>query len=492
MLLCVGTAASMPARLDLVATLTGHRDRVWHAAWHPSGQLLATCGGDRSVRFWKQRKSSGGDVASSAAGGWACVACLEDISPRTVRCVEWSPDGNLLACAAFDGKVTVWRIIGVPGAARPAPVGADDDDDGNVMDDSAAGASGPSSASDSDSPEAESQRLRGKLVATMEGHESEVKGVAWNADGTLLASCGRDKSVWLWMLASPEDTDFEVLAVLHGHGGDVKAVRWHPVRELLFSSSYDDTVRVWGEGTDGDWVCVQTLAAHSSTVWGAAVSPGAAGTRLLTAGDDGTLLMWEGEPPGSGGNAHAVDDLLVYRNTGSLPVAHSRTIFSADWALSLDGGGVVEDDVAKEPASLIASSGADDMIVVYACDGTLAAAPAATSTATQTTGADVIAVHGHAHGHAHGDGGHGHEQHAAGDAADACCGGHDGSDGGCCKGGGSEPPSLKPPTLNVPAIVSLAHAHASDINCVRWNPRERSLLASTSDDGLVKLWRLVR
>ena len=29
-----------------------------------------------------------------------------------------------------------------------------------------------------------------------------------------------------------------------------------------------------------------------------------------------------------------------------------------------------------------------------------------------------------------------------------------------------------------------------DVNCVTWNPSERGLLASASDDGSVKLWQL--
>ena len=34
-------------------------------------------------------------------------------------------------------------------------------------------------------------------------------------------------------------------------------------------------------------------------------------------------------------------------------------------------------------------------------------------------------------------------------------------------------------------------AHAQDVNCVAWNPRREGLLASCSDDGDVKIWRVV-
>ena len=260
----------------------------------------------------------------------------------------------MLATGSFDASVGIWRRYDTDDL-NPKPAIAPVDFD----------------ARDENIDEYDEEEWRFAIV--LDGHESEVKSVAWSTAGNLLATCSRDKSVWIWEEVG--DDDYETIAVLQEHEGDVKCVAWHPEEELLASASYDDDIRLWREDID-DWGCVGVLRGHNSTVWCVqweTITPNiygeaegeeakekwmkrreASGPRLLSCSDDLSIRVWRRSPKEKVPQSR----LSIIRSGSSeedwieearLPVVHSRPIYSVAWSKS----------------GRIVSTGGDGSVVIY-------------------------------------------------------------------------------------------------------------------------------
>jgi cytosolic iron-sulfur protein assembly protein CIAO1 len=184
--------------------------------------MLASCSADKSVRLYSY-SPSGSPIVNEHTTGYEPsphqsftfkhISTIDTGHAKTVRAIAWAPSGSTLATASFDSNIGIWEQE-------------------------------PEDNLDADSREWECTSL-------LEGHETECKSVAYSASGTLLASCSRDKTVWVWegsllcasvfqvillSLVHP-DSDFECLAVMMEHTQDVKSVTWHPAEEVKRAST---------------------------------------------------------------------------------------------------------------------------------------------------------------------------------------------------------------------------------------------------------------
>ncbi|KAG9125408.1 Cytosolic iron-sulfur protein assembly protein [Ceratobasidium sp. 392] len=300
-----------------ISSLPGHEDRAWQIAWNPESALLASCSTDKTVRLYSYSTPGSNSANQDHDYRFAPATTIATGHTRTVRAIAWAPGGKSLAVGSFDSNVSIWE--------RSA---ADSDNEGEGQ------------------PSGEWE-----MVSQLEGHENECKSVAYSHGGTLLASCSRDKSVWIWEVQP--DAEFECLSVMMEHSQDVKAVTFHPQRDILASASYDDTIKLYVDDPSDDWYPFATLKGHSSTVWSVAFSP--CGRYLASASDDKTIRVWK----------HVASDSDIRDPGDWRPAldweAHSRPVYSISW-----GKGKSTD--LTDPASdlgWIASAGGDGRIRIW-------------------------------------------------------------------------------------------------------------------------------
>lgn len=121
-----------------------------------------------------------------------------------------------------------------------------------------------------------------RLLATLMGHDGEIRRLAWSPDGRFLASPSSDHTVRIW------DTETgRAIHVLTGHAGTVYCVAWSPDGRLLASGSADTTIRIWDTGSGK---LADILQGHTYWVNALAWFPS---RTLASASEDKAILIWD-------------------------------------------------------------------------------------------------------------------------------------------------------------------------------------------------------
>jgi THO complex subunit 3 len=80
-------------------------------------------------------------------------------------------------------------------------------------------------------------------IKTFKGHNGKVQSIAWNSDGTCLASGSADSTTLIWNF---NGNILEPYNHLRGHQNSVQALCWNPAHpNYLATASTDKSVRVW-------------------------------------------------------------------------------------------------------------------------------------------------------------------------------------------------------------------------------------------------------
>ncbi len=240
-------------------------------AFSPDGQLLAAAAGDGEIRLWRLQDSQP-------------VVAVKGHS-SFVSSVAFSPDGETLASGSDDHSIRLWAVVTASGSVtlhlRHTLTGHTD-----AVNAVAFSPDGQTLASGSlDHTIHLWDVARGELCHALTGHTGAVWSVAFSPDGETLASGSDDLQLRLWAVARGE-----LRHTLAGHTKRIYAVAFSPDGTRLASGSVDQTVQLWQvNGQTGQ--LRHTLRGHTHTVRSIAFSPD--GTRLASGGYDETIRLWD-------------------------------------------------------------------------------------------------------------------------------------------------------------------------------------------------------
>ncbi|KAE9039304.1 hypothetical protein PR003_g5115 [Phytophthora rubi] len=252
-------------------TLSAHAKPISSLSFSPDEQLLASSSADSSVKIWrltsdnKLKTSPKTSLYGHEAG--VSAAC-------------WSPDSRHLASASDDRTARLWDV---ETAKTLATLGATHRSLDAALTTPLSLLEGSSAALGLDE-----DGQNGAVVnadPSVESHTGFVSCVAFNPQGSLVATGSHDENVRLWDVRSGRS-----VAIIGAHQEPVVSVQFHPTDgSLLVTGGYDGLVRVWDVASRQ---CLRSFITEPAAPVGSArFTPN--GRYVLSSMLDGTVRLWD-------------------------------------------------------------------------------------------------------------------------------------------------------------------------------------------------------
>ena len=221
------------------------------------------------------------------------------LSSDSVNCLDFSEDNLLVAAGMSESYIRIWSLDGKalpsqvesqrPSASRrlvghSGPVYAVSFSPATASNDASETSTGCrfllSSSADS------AVRLWSldtwSCLVVYKGHSQSVWDVTWSKHGLYFLTGSHDRTARLWRTDHVSD-----LRLFNGHDSDVDCVAFHPNGSYVFSGGCDRSVRMWAVSSGNN---VRLFTGHTGNVTALACSP--SGKILASADDAGIIILW--------------------------------------------------------------------------------------------------------------------------------------------------------------------------------------------------------
>ncbi|CAI7613346.1 unnamed protein product [Penicillium crustosum] len=209
---------------EKITSFEAHPDYIRSIAVHPTQPFVLTASDDMTIKLWDWEK------------GWKCVQVFEGHSHYVMGMAINPKDTNTFASACLDRTVKIWNL-GSPHANF-----------------------------------------------TLEAHETKgVNHVDYypHADKPYLLTTSDDKTVKIW-----DYTTKALIATLEGHTSNVSFACYHPELPVIISGSEDGTIKIWHANT---YRLEQSLSYGLERAWCVSYQRGRQG--IAMGFDDGAVVV---------------------------------------------------------------------------------------------------------------------------------------------------------------------------------------------------------
>ncbi|XP_065667150.1 probable cytosolic iron-sulfur protein assembly protein CIAO1 homolog [Hydra vulgaris] len=326
------------------------------------------------------------------------------------------------------------------------------------------------------------------LIQSLDSHQDRVWCVSWNPKGNLLASCSSDRTIKIW--GKEGGIWICKSSFADQHNRTVRFVSWSPCGNFLAAASFDATVSIW-DRRNGEFECIATLEGHENEVKSVAWS--CSGNYLATCSRDKSVWIWQTEEEeyecASVLSKHTQDVKAVVWHPNVDIVASCSYDDTINLYKEDDDDWVCFDSLAGHTSTVwsisfnksgdrIVSSSDDKTLKIWQCyepknmEGIKVKQNSSCWKCICTlAGYHLRPIYSVDWNH--------QNDLIASCSADDSIKIFKQDDVECFD-------KRNEPIFNL--VGNLEKAHLQDINCLKWNPKDSSILASCSDDMSIKIW----